>query len=58
MENFLICFNTDDLENNVKFNKILSNPIIIPENTEYKMLMEDISIDDREAQFDIDVYSI
>ena len=46
----------DDLENNVKFNKILSNPIIIPENKDYKMLMEYISIDNREAQFDIDVY--
>jgi len=56
MENFLVCFNTDDLENNVKFNKKLINPIIIPENKDCKILMEYISIDDREAQFDIDVY--
>ena len=40
MEVFLICLNTDDLENNAKFNKILSNPIVIPENKDYKMLME------------------
>ena len=56
MENFLICFNTDDLENNVKFNKKLINPIIIPENEDCKMLMEYISIDNREARFDIDVH--
>ena len=47
MENFLVCFNTDDLENNVKFNKILSNPIVIPENKDYKILTEYISIDER-----------
>ena len=57
MENFLVCFNTDDLENNVKFIKKLINPIIIPENKDYIIQAADGKLlDCFETPFEAEVY--